>query len=79
MNNNKVLNTWEVVHDADLDDGTPTMWSIKVKTEERKEIYYWICLVHDGTYNVELNDGETVLKNCKSLTSAKRWVTMNLL
>lgn len=73
------LNKWEIVHDADLDDETPTMWVITVKPENRKLIYYWICLLSDGRYEVTAADGETTLKICKSLTSAKRWVTMNLL
>ena len=33
----------------------------------------------DGTYDVIGSDGESVLKNCKTMASAKRWVTMNLL
>ena len=74
-----ILNKWEIVHDADLDDGTPTMWVIAVKPEDRVLRYYWICLVSDGTYDVIGSDGESVLKNCKTMASSKRWVTMNLL
>ena len=38
--------------------------------------YVWIELTYNNTYDVVAND--TVLKNCKSLTSAKRWVSTNL-
>lgn len=74
-----ILNKWEIVHDADLDDGTPTMWVITVKPENRVLRNYWICLLADETYDVIGSDGQSVLKNCKTMASAKRWVTMNLL
>lgn len=38
--------------------------------------YVWIELTYNNTYDVVAND--TVLKNCKSLASAKRWVSTNL-
>lgn len=66
---------WQIIHECDLDDGTPTEWALKVADKK----YYWISLMNDDTFNIIDNDAKTVLKNCKSLTSAKRWVTMNLL
>lgn len=69
-------NKWEIVHEADIEEtGESTMWSLKVA--ERK--FYWICLLADGTFDVVDSDAHTILKNCKTLPSAKRWVTMNLL
>ena len=68
-------NTWNIVHDCDLDDGTPTEWSLKIA----ENIFYWIDAMAEFTFDVIDNDGHTVLKNCQSLSSAKRWVTINLL
>lgn len=67
---------WNVVHDCDLEDGTPTEWSLKV--EDGK--FYWIAAVSDGAFDVIDHDAKTVImEGCKTLASAKRWVTMNLL
>lgn len=66
---------WNIVHDCDLDDGTPTEWSLKVADDK----FYWIDEVSDGTFDVIDHDAHTVLMNCKTLVSAKRWVTNNLL
>ena len=67
--------TWEIVHDCDLEDGTPTTWSIKVRPKK----FYWICETADNTFEVIDSDAHTILMSCKTLRSAKRWVTMNLL
>ena len=67
---------WNVVHDCDLEDGTPTEWSLKVADGK----FYWICEVSDGTFDVIDYDAHTVImEGCKTLANAKRWVTMNLL
>lgn len=66
---------WEIVPEMDLDDGTPTEWSLKVADGK----FYWIDEMSDGTFNVIATDAHTVLMNCKSLASAKRWVTRNLI
>lgn len=68
-------NEWKIVHEMDLEDGTPTEWSLKVADGK----FYWIDLLADGTFDVVHWDARTILMNCKSLASAKRWVTMNLL
>ena len=66
-------NAWSIVHDCDLDDGTPTEWALKIADNT----FYWIDAVANSTFDIIYKDGQTVLKNCKSLTSAKRWVAMN--
>ena len=66
---------WSIVHECDLDDGTPTEWSLEVADGK----FYWIAEMSDGTFDVVDYDARTVLMNCKTLSSAKRWVTMNLL
>lgn len=69
------MSKWEIVYDCDLDDGTHTEWVLQVA----KGVYYWIDSLADGTYDVIGFDGHSVLKNCKSMTSAKRWVSMYIL
>ena len=67
---------WNIVHDCDLEDGTPTEWSFKVADGK----FYWIAEVSDGTFDVIDRDAQTVImEGCKTLASAKKWVTMNLL
>jgi len=72
---NTIKSQWDIVHECDLEDGTPTEWVLKVS--DRK--FYWIDEVSDGTFDIIDNDARTVLMNCKTLASAKRWVTINLL
>lgn len=66
---------WNIVHDCDLGDGTPTEWSLKVAEGK----FYWITEGSDGSFDVIDHDAHTVLMSCKTLTSAKRWVATNLL
>ena len=66
---------WNIVHECDLEDGTPTEWSLKVSDGK----FYWIDEMSDGNFDVIDHDAHTVLMSCKTLASAKRWVTMNLL
>ena len=87
----KMKNKWEIIHEGDTDSGKPTSWSLEIN-HERYGKYVWITgvLDHDEEtiiqYNVEvaryydsvLNEMK-ILVECKSLTSAKRWVTINLL
>jgi len=60
---------WNIVHECDMEDGTPTEWSTKIGNK-----FYWIDEVADGTFDVIDSDAHTVLANCKSLDGAKRWV-----
>ena len=67
-------NIWNVVHESDDENGNPTLYSLKLKEGK----FYWIEETNKG-FDVIDTDARTVLKTCKSLTSAKRWVTENLL
>lgn len=64
---------WNIVHDCDCEDGSPTQWALKVGETD----FYWIDLLQDNTYDV-VNPSGTVMVNCKSLKSAKAWVTRRL-
>lgn len=76
---------WEIVHECDDDEENPTCWVLEINHEKHGK-YVWISLNYTGEYDVEvtmyydtlLDDMKTLI-SCKSLASAKRWVTMNLL
>lgn len=65
------MKEWHIIHECDTENGTPTQWSKEINGQ-----YVYIELTYNNTYDVVAND--TVLKNCKSFTSAKRWVSTNL-
>lgn len=70
---------WIPVLDCDDDEGNHTCWSAEVNHEIYGR-YIWITQFA-GVYHVEYdNNGiyfET-LKICKTLASAKRWVSSNI-
>ena len=68
-------NKWEILHDCDDDNGNPTVYVIKAGENK----YYWLELTYNNMVDVIDCDAETVLITCKTLASAKRWVTINLL
>lgn len=65
---------WEIVHDGDLEDGTPTLWSVKIEDG----VYYWIDWLANGKYAVIDTDCDTVLFVSKTLRSAKTWLYRKL-
>ncbi len=70
---------WEIVHDCDEDNGDPTSWSMEINHSKYGK-YVWISQIRDTAYDVEVIPEQElkVLATCKSLASAKRWVSMNL-
>lgn len=72
------MTNWIIVHECDNEDGTPTQWCTIINKPEYGK-YCWVSNIRCG-YVVEVNvDGFRQLVTCKSLTSAKRWVSMNLM
>lgn len=72
--------SWEIIHESDDEEtGEATCWAAQVNSE-RYGKFVWITLKANGLYDVEVKpfDDFKVLVSCKSLTSAKRWVTMNI-
>ncbi len=69
---------WEIIHECDDEDGNLVQWCREVNHHKYGK-YVWINDM--GNYfNVEVDYGGFIeLATCRSLTSAKRWVTMNLL
>lgn len=75
-------NAWKIVHDCDGDDGEPTCWAKEINHRKYGK-YIWITRRDDTEYVVEVipipSQIETdVLMVCRSLASAKRWVSMHL-
>lgn len=73
-------NKWSVVIECNDEDGNPTCWSLEIN-HKRYGKYVWISQYDDRDYAIEvIPDNETKeLIHCKSLISAKRWVSMNLI
>lgn len=71
---------WEIVHDSDNEDGSPSLWGAEINHHKHGK-FVWISGCTEGDYDVEVNphgDYWRILVTCKTLTSAKRWVTINL-
>ena len=67
-----------IIHEADDDEGSPAQWCAEINHPLYGK-YCWINNMGDY-FGVEVDYmGFTELKKCKSLSSAKRWVAMNLL
>lgn len=73
-----IKNQWKIIHESDDDNGNPTLWTLEINHPKYGK-YCWIS-DHINYFSVEVDYGGFIeLKQCTSLTSAKRWVTMNLL
>lgn len=71
-------NTWNIVHDCDEKNGEPTCWMKEINHPKYGE-FVWITENENGLYDIAVDKGEFItLITCKTLTSAKRWVTANL-
>ena len=64
--------SWEPIEEMDLEDGTHTGYAAK----DNSGNYVWITQIADDTWDVEIKKGDAfvTVANCKTLTSAKRWV-----
>ena len=69
---------WMVIHECD-DEEKPTQWAAEIYHPEYGK-WCWISDTGDH-FIVEVEDcgGFLELAKCKSLPSAKRWVTINLM
>ena len=67
---------WAPIEEMDMDDGTHTGYAAKDKNGE----YVWLTQLSDNTWDVEAKHGDyfVTLANCKTLASAKGWVTRYL-
>ncbi len=69
---------WEVVEECKNENGVPMCWALEINNC-RYGKFVWITENRES-YSVEVmpRNGVVELVRCKSLTSAKRWVAMNL-
>lgn len=68
---------WNIVHDCDDDNGDPTEWACKLTVDGQ---FVWIDKIGESAYGVTNKaDGDDYLHITKSLKSAKRWVSTNLI
>lgn len=76
-----IMKKWKIVSDADDEEtGEPTEWALEINSEKYGK-YIWIDKTDDDKYTIAVDDGTIEmkeLKTCKSLTSAKRWVSINV-
>ena len=72
-------NKWEIVYEGDDEEGNPTCWALEINHSLYGK-YVWINKYDDRDYVVEVIPRKETneLIHCKSLASAKRWVSMNL-
>lgn len=71
---------WNIISEmVDEETGEPTCWSKEINHPKYGK-YVWITENGENIFDIEINRGSgfTVLKTCKSLASAKRWVSINL-
>lgn len=72
-------NEWKIVHEGDDENGNPSIWSLEINHEKYGR---WCWITDEGkvfVVSVEYGGDFMELMICKTLTSAKRWVTRNLL
>ena len=69
---------WEVIHECDDEVGNPTQWASEINHPQYGK-YCWISDA-DEYFIVEVDcGGFKELAKCKSLASAKRWVSTQLM
>lgn len=73
---------WHPVLECDDEDGKPSVWVAEVNSEKYGR-YVWISDAGDNDFEITTSRygsdlGSDPLKVCKSLASAKRWVSMNI-
>ncbi len=73
---------WNPVLECDDDEENPTVWAAKVDSKKYGK-FVWISQVSDDEFEITTSNygsslGSDPLKVCKSLVSAKRWVSMNI-
>lgn len=72
---------WHPVLECDDDEGNPYVWASEINSEKYGK-YVWISNMGDNEYEITTSrysspNGDAI-KVCKSLASAKRWVSMNI-
>ncbi len=66
---------WKIVHESDDENGNPTLWAAEINHPKHGK-FCWISDTGKG-YRVEVQHGDDFVELvlCKSLASARRWVS----
>lgn len=76
-------NKWHPVHECDDDEGNPSVWAKEVNHPLYNK-YIWITKVAENEFLIEYdadpNSASSIkpLKTCRSLSAAKRWVSIHI-
>lgn len=69
---------WNPIFECDDEDGNPTVWASEVNSDSYGK-FIWIEKYDEKEYHITACNPEWyTLKICKSLASAKRWVSSNI-
>lgn len=73
---------WEIIEEMNDDDDTPTCWSTTINHPTYGKFCWISYLGEKHGYAIEVKNIDNIhineIMRCKSLSSAKRWVTMYL-
>lgn len=63
---------YEIVHECDQEDGTPTCWATKYGNQ-----FWWIEIRPDGYYMcvTTIYGEQSDIRPCKSFGEAERWIS----
>lgn len=73
---------WEIIHEADDENGNPSLWSTRIEYNGYGK-FAWIAKYDENSYGVEIdnikeNRFEIIFK-CDSLDKAQKWASENLI
>ncbi len=73
------MKKWEIMHAYDLEDGTPAAWALKISEERICQIDQTAQDTFDvSIFNICSGLIHELKLDCKSLASAKKWVSRNV-
>ena len=68
---------WEIIHEMDLEDGTPTGWGAQINSDKEGR-FAWISETLEG-FEITTSNHDDAIVVCKTLTSAKRYTATYLI
>ena len=69
-------NQWRIVHDCD-ENGNPCVWTKEINSIECGK-FVWITDIGNGFEITTSEEPEEPIMICKTLKSAKKWVSINI-
>ncbi len=73
---------WKPIYECDDEDGNHTVWASEINSSKYGK-YAWISQEDDNEFSITTSNYGSNLRSeplmvCKSLKSAKRWVSINV-